>query len=256
MTISIQQLPEETIEAYKQAKNRLLLLDYDGTLVNFVDNPKAARPSPEVTGCLKALAVDSKNQVVVVSGRDKQILDTWLGGLNVSLAAEHGAFVKTGGKWSEAGEVSAKWQDSIIPSLEAAVARVSGTFIEHKQTALVWHYRGAADKTTAKRVAQELIRKLGPIAQRLGIKVVPEAMAVEARPATFDKGQATKFWLKDKVFDFILCAGDSATDEDMFKIMPSKAVTLKVGHSQTAAKYSVASPAELLGLLAQFQHKL
>src|SRR5690554_7221277 len=60
--------------AYKQADNRLLLLDYDGTLVPLVKRPELARPDSQLLQNLTGLACDPKNTVVVISGRDRKYL--------------------------------------------------------------------------------------------------------------------------------------------------------------------------------------
>ncbi|WP_317258936.1 bifunctional alpha,alpha-trehalose-phosphate synthase (UDP-forming)/trehalose-phosphatase [Hymenobacter tibetensis] len=46
------------VRDYQQAKQRLLLLDYDGTLVPFLANPQRARPDAELLNLLKALTND------------------------------------------------------------------------------------------------------------------------------------------------------------------------------------------------------
>ena len=49
---------------------RLILLDYDGTLVGFQKRPEDAVPTPEVIQVLKDLTSDPANHVVINSGRD------------------------------------------------------------------------------------------------------------------------------------------------------------------------------------------
>lgn len=84
---------------YDQAVRRLVLLDYDGTLVAFKARPEDAKPTPELIALLQRLADDPANHVVINSGRDHYTLEKWLGNLPVSFAAEHGAFYKEHGVW-------------------------------------------------------------------------------------------------------------------------------------------------------------
>jgi len=49
--------------AYSQAKKRLFLLDYDGTLTPIVKNPQDAKPSPHILMALEELIADKRNQV-------------------------------------------------------------------------------------------------------------------------------------------------------------------------------------------------
>lgn len=69
----------EILSAYGQSTTRLILLDYDGTLVPIVKVPSAAAPNSEITKMLKQLTSNSRNFVYVISGRDQYTLDKWLG---------------------------------------------------------------------------------------------------------------------------------------------------------------------------------
>ena len=55
------------IQAYQAAARRALLLDYDGTLVPFVEDPKLARPDAELMDLLRGLAAGAGNEVVLVT---------------------------------------------------------------------------------------------------------------------------------------------------------------------------------------------
>ena len=57
------------------APARLLLLDYDGTLVPFVENPALARPDDQLLALLHALAGSVGTEVHVVSGRTRGALE-------------------------------------------------------------------------------------------------------------------------------------------------------------------------------------
>ena len=55
------------VQAYRAAVRRALLLDYDGTLVPFVEDPKLARPDAELMDLLRSLAAGAGNEVVLVT---------------------------------------------------------------------------------------------------------------------------------------------------------------------------------------------
>jgi len=105
---------------YTQARSRLILLDYDGTLVGFQKRPEDAVPTPEVIQVLKDLTSDPANHVVINSGRDHQTLEKWLGGLPVSFAAEHGAYYKENGEWHQTS-YKPEWSQSILSILNMFV---------------------------------------------------------------------------------------------------------------------------------------
>ena len=50
------------IQAYQAAARRALLLDYDGTLVPFVEDPKLARPDAELMDLLRGLAAGGRER--------------------------------------------------------------------------------------------------------------------------------------------------------------------------------------------------
>ncbi|MGE0555739.1 MAG: bifunctional alpha,alpha-trehalose-phosphate synthase (UDP-forming)/trehalose-phosphatase, partial [Gemmatimonadales bacterium] len=80
------------IEALAEARSRLLLLDYDGTLVPFNVEPERAVPDAELLELLRELTRLPETEVHVVSGRPRRFLQRWLGALPLGLHAEHGAW--------------------------------------------------------------------------------------------------------------------------------------------------------------------
>ena len=79
---------------FQNAKNRLLLLDYDGTLVGFNENPELAIPDQELLLLLKQLSKLPNTDIAIVSGRDKKFLVKWFGALAITLIAEHGYYIR------------------------------------------------------------------------------------------------------------------------------------------------------------------
>ena len=116
------------------------MLDYDGTLVGFAEEPQEALPHTEVYKVLEALVGDSRNKVVICSGRDLDTLERWFGHLSLEIAAEHGAFYKTQGKWLQNvhGEL---WNEEILNLLQQIIDKTPGSMLEIKRTSVVWHYR-------------------------------------------------------------------------------------------------------------------
>ena len=135
------------VQDFRRSKDRLILLDYDGTLVSFVDDPQQAQPDQELVKIIKSLVADKKNKVVIISGRDRHTLETWLQPAGVEMSAEHGVWVKEKGEWQKALKLpAANWRKKIKPILEQYVDRTPGSFIEEKDYSLAWHYRKADPK--------------------------------------------------------------------------------------------------------------
>ena len=87
------------IEAYKNAKSRLLLLDYDGTLVGFKNDPNAASPDDELLETMAKLRSQEGTKAVIISGRDRYTLGDWFGKSGIEMVSEHGVWIWKNNGW-------------------------------------------------------------------------------------------------------------------------------------------------------------
>ncbi|QAA76833.1 MAG: Alpha,alpha-trehalose-phosphate synthase [UDP-forming] [Candidatus Bipolaricaulis sibiricus] len=235
---------------YAAAEARLLFLDYDGTLVPFAAIPGRAKPDRELRGLLARLAQDARNEVVIVSGRDRETLTAWLGDLDLALVAEHGAWVRErGGAWRATVARDGAWKQRVRPLLDRYVRRTPGACVEEKSFSLAWHYRRAEPYASQLR-APELRAALRDLAAELDLHVLEGDHVLEVKAGPFHKGHAAAHWL-DKPWGFVLAAGDDRTDEDLFGALPRGSWTIKVGGGPSRAEYSVPSPREVRALLAR-----
>ncbi|MBB5395691.1 bifunctional alpha,alpha-trehalose-phosphate synthase (UDP-forming)/trehalose-phosphatase [Mucilaginibacter sp. AK015] len=237
---------------YAAAKQRLILLDYDGTLVPFASEPHLAQPTPELLSVLEELGRDERNDVYIISGRDGTTLTKWLGHLPVGLIAEHGA--KTRLKNAEWTNKTTVPENNYLLGVEKLmttyVNKCPHSFIEHKEFSLAWHYR-KAEPFQAKIRADELYKELVNYTGPLPLDVLNGHKVIEVRNRMINKGMAVLEILKTKNYDHILCLGDDQTDEDMFKILTSvkAACTIKVGDTPSFAHYNIYSPYQVQSLL-------
>ena len=124
----------------------------------------------------------------------------------------------------------------------------SASFVEEKDYSVAWHYR-ACDIELARERANELLEALGPLARREGLDIINGSRVIEVRNAGVNKYNGALNFSRSKDYDFMLFAGDDATDEDLFRAIGSRAYTLKIGFSHTAAGRILNGPAELVDLL-------
>lgn len=116
---------------YNTAKSRLILFDYDGTLVPFKSNPGIIKPGEDLSLVINALAADQRNHVVVISGRGKEDLDVIWGGTPIVLVAEHGGFYKNPGNvWQEMFAISGDWIQKILSAFKALTFQYEGSILE------------------------------------------------------------------------------------------------------------------------------
>lgn len=247
-----EQTKKEIAKNYKDANKRLILLDYDGTLSGFHENPKSAGPDKELNKIIKDLTSDNKNHVVVISGRDKDTLQEWLGHHDVEFVAEHGVWLKEKpGDWHMADNLFQSWKEEIMPILELYVNRTPGSFIEYKDYSLVWHFRKAETGLGEIR-ARELISNLQYLTSNMDIHIMEGNKVIEIKNSGVNKGKAAIRWLPKEKWDFIFAIGDDTTDEDTFRAMPKSAYTIKVGFAATDARYNIKGVREVRELLKSF----
>ncbi len=225
-----------------RSRNRLLLLDYDGTLVPFVSEPSRAIPDREITNTLRRLSANPKNTVVIVSGRDRKTLESWFGKLDLGMIAEHGVWFKeTRGTWQMVKHLKNDWKDQIRPILELYVDRTPGARIEEKEYSLVWHHR-KTDARLGERRASDLKERLIDIVTPINLSILEGSKVIEVKNSGVNKGVAVQRWLDMNDYDFILAIGDDWTDEDTFEVVPETSYSIKVGIGYTKARYTISSP--------------
>ena len=227
-------------QRYHKAVRRIIFLDYDGTLVPFSRCPETAVPDERVLAQLRRLATDTRNTLVIVSGREREFLDKWFGDLPIDLIAEHGAFIRTpSAGWTSEVDSDPAWKQRVLPVLQRYADRCTGAFIEEKAFSLVWHYRNA-DPEIALLRSQELKDELRELVSHDSkLQVMEGHKVVEAKRAGYDKGSVAVKLLGTAPFDFILAIGDDKTDEDLFRALPAEALTFKIGISASLAKYNL-----------------
>ena len=243
---------KEIIQNFKQAKRRNLLLDYDGTLVPFARHPQEAMPDNDLLKLLAALGNDAKNNLTIISGREAATLEKWFKDVPVNLVAEHGAAIKRIEQpWSVEKDIDQSWKPVLRPTLEMFVKRSPRSFIEEKNHTLAWHYRNVEPDLGFTR-SRELLDNLFHLIRNGQLQVIDGNKVIEIRVAGIDKGVAAKKIVDELNSDFVLVVGDDKTDEDMFRSVADKALTIKVGPGHSVAQYSVTNQTEIIKLLHEF----
>ncbi|MCL3781128.1 bifunctional alpha,alpha-trehalose-phosphate synthase (UDP-forming)/trehalose-phosphatase [Prolixibacteraceae bacterium JC049] len=234
---------KELVKQYKEAQNRAVFLDYDGTLSPFKKNPQDAYPDEELHGIIEKLVADKRNTVTIISGRDRDTLEEWFKDHKVNLIVEHGVWLKNyGQEWEMLVSVNNSWKPEIRPILESFVDRTPGSFIEEKNYSLVWHYRKAEPEQGELR-ANELKDELHTLIGNLNLEVMEGNKVIEVKSGGINKGASAMKFINNKSFDHIMAIGDDWTDEYMFRELGDKGVTIKVGLTQTSANYKLESVA-------------
>lgn len=251
--ILTRKIQDKIIDHYKKSESRLLLLDYDGTLVNFYPKPEDAVPDDELYAILNSIASKNENDIVIISGRERNFLGKWFGrNKNIVLVAEHGAWIRLpGADWEKTIDADTGWKKLVRPLLEKYVAHTPGTFIEEKDFSLAWHYRDA-DFEFSKVNSKELKLQLLDFVSNLNIGLMEGDRVIEIKSLENSKGRTASRLVSEKNYDFILAAGDDMTDETMFEKLPENACSIKIGLGHTAARYNLYDVEEFRRMLKNF----
>lgn len=238
---------------YSQASQRLVILDYDGTLVPFTDTPPEAHPDDEILEMLEKLSTSERNIVTILSGRDRHTLDKWLDKLRLTLVGEHGAWVKwpQDTDWRPTIPLSENsWKKDIRPKMELFVERVAGSLLEEKDFALVWHFR-LAEVHAASQAARELLDLMSSFSANMNIQVLPGNKTIEVRSGGIGKGMFFTRFLAPLNPSFILALGDDLTDEELFAALPETAYSIKAEPRMSKARFNLKSIQEVRSLLRE-----
>ena len=242
----------EIVKKYRNATNRLVLLDYDGTLVNYTTLPDTAKLPENISDIINKLTENPHTKVFIITGRGHHDIDKLLYNLPVSVIAEHGAFRKEGGIWKNQIKInnSRAWKEAVMPVLKQITAKCPKSYVEGKRYSLAWHYRNAEPDLGYTR-SRELILLLNKIVYTFDLKILDGNKVVEILTNESGKGLAVKRLFEQGSFDFVLSIGDDATDEEMFDyfLHHSNAFTIKVGEGVSSAKYKFNSISDVATLL-------
>ena len=244
-------LAESLANDFRTSETSLVMLDYDGSLREFVDRYEDATPTDEILEILRDYGERRDVKVFINSGRDHETLGEWFDECPIDLIAEHGAWMKQAGEknWRLLGVLDTSWKSDVATVLENYVERTPGSRIEEKETALAWHYR-QTEETLGNWQALELVSVLENTLRGEPVQVLHGAKVVEIRQQGLTKARAYDL-VMDRFgpFDFELATGDDRTDEDLFEHVGENVHTVKIGSGNSAAKVAVASPRSLREML-------
>lgn len=238
-----------------------MIFDQQGTLTPIVSNPDDAKPTPALLHHLQTLCNDPRNTVWVVSGRDQATLESWLGKhvRGLGLSAEHGSFMKQPeSEWinmlAQHGDSMAAWQSTALDVFQRFTMETPGTVVEQKKASITWHYRNALDPQQALAQCEACYQALQQAIDPSHVDILRGKMNLEVRSRLVNKGNVVSRIKQSVNPDWILCAGDDRTDEDMFNALThASAWCVHIGpqEKETAAKWSIASSEQFVDCIGQ-----
>lgn len=229
------------------AGNIALFFDFDGTLVEIVQHPELAQLAPATRETLKRIHNLPSSALAIVTGRDIDDVDRFLGPLRLPVAGAHGMKRRA----SDGSLRSRPVDDAAISQLHDAlgpfVASNEGLHLERKFGSVALHYRARPELEQ-----QAVEAMIGAMRELEEFQVQRGKMVIEARTNGAGKGEAIADFLAEAPFAgrLPLFAGDDVTDEDAFEIVNARGgITVKVGSGATQAMYRASDTPEFLDWL-------
>lgn len=252
-------IDDQLFKSLIAAAARLLIFDFDGTLVDIASSPDQIEPDPNLPVYLDSLSRYPMTNIAVLSGRTLHQLETYLPGmLNVTLAGSHGAWIRMPGCKKESlikDDVDRRQLLVFTRLLAESVSGLSGIIIEEKEASVAMHYRLAQEKDAL--AARNVFRLHAKEIEGLkDYETLEGKMVLELRSKKVNKGLAVKLMCerilpsKDAL---VIYFGDDITDIDAFRALPSGSIRVAIGETiSNLADYVLNSPQELLDLIRRF----
>lgn len=248
---SWQGLPEEFWGRIRSAHRYLLMVDYDGTLVPFCDEPVRALLPPRTRELLKSVASSPATTLTIFSGRRIAELEGLLGPLRVHLVGEHG--------WDEftpdghlilhplAGEAA-----KVLGSAARAAREWGlGEYLERKRCSLTLHTR-ALTPAQAVEIEETCRRLWGETFQRNGLRLTRIDGGIELRALAYHEGTAVARLIRSAPPGTLpIYLGDDLPDEGAFYELLGHGVAIRVGDGErdSLAHYTLPSTDDVVSFL-------
>ena len=236
----------------------LLLLDYDGTLTPIVEMPEKAVISKEAKELLQGLSKSHHCELAIISGRSLKDIKNIVGIKGIIYAGNHGLEIE-GPEIKFRSPVSPRSKEvisNVYKGITNKLLKIKGVLIEDKGLTISAHYRMADNKDVPefKRIFGEIT---APFVIRDKIKITEGKKVFEIKPPVkWTKGSVALWFLarqksalgENKVFPVYI--GDDITDEDAFRALKNKGLTIFVGEPKdSAADYYVKNTEEAIKFL-------
>lgn len=227
---------QDIIEIVKD-KRVSIFLDFDGTLSPIASTPQQAFLSSKTKELLKALSKNPRFNTAIISGRALKDIKEKVGLKNIIYVGNHGAQIE-GPKIKFSSMISQRSRiilERIKSGLAKKLSSIRGVILEDKGFSLSLHYR-MVDKKDVAQVKTILHEAVIIYLVTNKIKLKTGKMVFEISfPSKWDKGKVVMWLLarqrfaagKESLVPIYL--GDDKTDEDAFKALKNKGLTIFIG---------------------------
>jgi trehalose 6-phosphate phosphatase len=233
----------------RTATQRLLILDYDGTLAPFHPQRNKAAPFPGMLEVLREIEGARHTKICILSGRPVYELSTLLDGLQIDMWGNYGLERLSPGQGYSSIELPPESR-SILDAAFDALPAFSRPLVERKLGSLAMHWRGLEPHE------QEMMRKAAleswsKIAHDYHLMLNGFSGGVELRFPFPSKCSAAEVMLAGLGGAACAYLGDDLADEEVFRLLAGRAFTVRVSHEArpSYAELTLESYSEVLDFL-------
>lgn len=230
-----------------------VLLDVDGTLIEFGPTPMEVHVPPSLKHTLARLRDRLSGALCLVSGRPLSHLDILFDPLRVASIGGHGAE----NRLVPGGEAERALAAPIDPVLRRRLLAIAtdtpGVLAEGKEYSLALHYRLAPEQENF--IRHEIARICADFPQD-AVEVLPGKAVFEIKPRAFNKGVAVRALMQTAPFKGRqpIFLGDDVTDESVFSILSDyDGIGYSVGRELNFTQGMFATPREVRHWLYELQ---
>ncbi|MEP7184733.1 MAG: trehalose-phosphatase [Rhodanobacter sp.] len=225
-----------------QGSQWAVLLDIDGTLLEFADDPRAVLVAPSLLILLHDLHRALNGALALVSGRGLTDIDRLFGRTHWAAAGLHGLELRhADGSFRRKNLTPVSDQVRMRKEAGALAAQFGGLQLEDKEQVVALHCGKDEGKLAALQVAARVLLPHLP-----GYELQSGKQMLEFKPTGMNKGQAVRELLRHSPFAGCkpVYLGDDLTDEHAFiRINSARGISVRVGGREpTRAHYTVAGP--------------
>lgn len=242
-------------ESLASASEKILMLDYDGTLAPFVEEREKAVPYPGIRKRLKKLIASADTRMVIVSGRAVADLMPLIG---IDPLPEiwgcHGGEKYKQETGSILVDISISARDGLEAIKDWGVEASFSDRMEEKPTGIAFHWRGRK-KSEISRMNTEIETAWRVKSIEYGLEMIRFDGGLEFRVKDVTKARAVSSILDQVTDDSVLAyLGDDYTDEDAFRAIGNRGLKVLVRQQKraTLADIWLAPPDDLYLFLDRY----
>jgi trehalose 6-phosphate phosphatase len=235
------------------ASERVLMLDYDGTLAPFKIRPEQAVPYPGIVGLLDAVMAQADTRIVIVSGRRAAEVAALLSlQRSPEIWGAHG-WERMSADGVVSVQETAEEMRRALSSAEIAAEgfRRAGARIECKPASVALHWRGLPAIKIA-RLREQVQSAWQPLIAGGLLELMAFDGGLELRARGTNKEHAVRTVLAESGAECVaVYFGDDVTDEDAFRAIKGRGLAVLVRSTlrETLADLWLRPPRELIAFL-------